>query len=690
MKWWSPPKQRQRWGDSHILPCGTWGQIFFDLFYVGGSINLGNILIDKPKTKNDSSLHSMMHVAYFIGAGLPVMMMWFDKMYYDARFTTQPGHDVCHRLWDATRIGLVAVALSRLRSADILENSCQHADMFELSCSLLLYSVSTMLQYMEVVRYGIGDQPAISTVARRDIQWHCLPTLFYFLATLESGISFYGTFDNDRCIGSNAGNDLNGDDASSSFVLEMVTYHRPILYCFASWISWVIVGYVGLVVWTPKRNTAKQLQSDSPGPPAACSWKEVAVPMNIHFCIHRYGEWFMLMFGESIISLLIVDGNNESTKYNIVFFSGLFSVVFLAQWHFRGQPPVADNHALSRSRHSNYVYTVLVPLYSLALIALGVSYKLFLYEFTSYYDKKYQDDGSQRRVLRLLGEEGANNDQYDQYQGAYDGQEGSDLNYYQGDSNDYLVQLERRREQYAANMFCVSLTLVLLSLDGKQLLHRGWEAVFQRALVIMLPRRWILFLMIKALLIIFLIVLCVHPNYHEPYVMVVCGLIVIVMQRYVQRLFFGKHRRGGPGDGEDDPLDYDHDEGEGEGSTTGQDENIYETKEDDDDDDAVSTWFLTGGMKRHHNGAAGVDSTVVMKDTLAVFERDWLLEESSTTSSTTTVELNEGYYEQTKDDVSDHGEEQSTSRYRQVPTPLLQATCTAGSSDGGGLYSRMV
>jgi hypothetical protein len=29
-----PPKQRQKWGDTQILPHVNWGDLFFDLFYV--------------------------------------------------------------------------------------------------------------------------------------------------------------------------------------------------------------------------------------------------------------------------------------------------------------------------------------------------------------------------------------------------------------------------------------------------------------------------------------------------------------------------------------------------------------------------------------------------------------------------------------------------------------------------------
>ena len=37
---YAPPLQRQRYGDTNILPHVGWGDLFFDLFYVGAAFNL--------------------------------------------------------------------------------------------------------------------------------------------------------------------------------------------------------------------------------------------------------------------------------------------------------------------------------------------------------------------------------------------------------------------------------------------------------------------------------------------------------------------------------------------------------------------------------------------------------------------------------------------------------------------------
>ena len=93
MNWWSPPKQRQRWHSPEVLPADTdaWGQIFYDLFYVGGAYNLGNVL---KHAEHPSAPRSLL---YFAATGLTSMATWRDKLRLDARFATRPGRDAFHR-----------------------------------------------------------------------------------------------------------------------------------------------------------------------------------------------------------------------------------------------------------------------------------------------------------------------------------------------------------------------------------------------------------------------------------------------------------------------------------------------------------------------------------------------------------------------------------------------------------------
>jgi Bacterial low temperature requirement A protein (LtrA) len=118
--------------------------------------------------------------------------------------------------------------------------------------------------------------------------------------------------------------------------------------------------------------------------------------MNIDFCIHRHGEWIMLVLGESVLSLLIVDG--FARDWFMVFYCGVVTVILLQYLHFRSQPHNPDSHAMRRHKNAGILYGTLFSWYSAALVVVGASYKLFLYESAGDYD-------SHRRLLdyaRLL------------------------------------------------------------------------------------------------------------------------------------------------------------------------------------------------------------------------------------------------------------------------------------------------
>ena len=111
--------------------------------------------------------------------------------------------------------------------------------------------------------------------------------------------------------------------------------------------------------------------------------------------IHRWGEWTMLMLGESVLSLLIVDVT-ETRGYYRTFFCGIVSITLLEFLHFRSQPHDPDDHALRRSKEGGIAFTFLMQMYSAALVILGTAYKMLLYEYV--YEEE-AEDSSYRRAL---------------------------------------------------------------------------------------------------------------------------------------------------------------------------------------------------------------------------------------------------------------------------------------------------
>ena len=98
----------------------------------------------------------------------------------------------------------------------------------------------------------------------------------------------------------------------------------------------------------------------------------------------------MLMLGESIFSLLIIDVQDRGRHFYLVFYFSLLTVILLQLLHFQSQPHEADLHAVRRNKNRGMLWSLLQTLYSLSLVIMGASYTFFLL---------YADDDEERRQL---------------------------------------------------------------------------------------------------------------------------------------------------------------------------------------------------------------------------------------------------------------------------------------------------
>lgn len=181
--------------------------------------------------------------------------------------------------------------------------------------------------------------------------------------------------------------------------------------------------------------------------------------MNIDFAIHRYGEWTMLMLGESVLSLLIVD-IVITVGYFTTFLTGLVSIVLLEYLHYQSQPSDPDKHAYRGSKWSGFTFYWVMQIYSMALIVLGASFKMLLFE--QLYEAN--DSGSTETHRNLFG----------------GGLAVADRLLAGGESSAALRFSALDRQQRIAHFFAASLTVVFLCLDIITLAHRGVTANLKR------------------------------------------------------------------------------------------------------------------------------------------------------------------------------------------------------------------
>ena len=453
----SPPIQRQKWGDTQILPHTNWGDLFFDLFYVAAAYNLSTIIKADPTAKG---------LFYFLALFGPVFStFWVTKMSYDSRF--EMPNDIVHRILEVLQLCALATSVIHIRPVEYMSHGADNSEIFLYCLGLCIGNFINLLYQCEIRFVWVVGQVAAKRSAGRDMKYLAWTFLLHTSALVYSA---------------NAGR-------------AGVEYHGPLIILLVEWLTrpWVMLAVLSTVV----------------------DLKTFSVPMNIDFTIHRYGEWTMLMLGESILSLLIVnDVSSEMEKeFYFTFYLGILSVTLLQFLYFKSQPHDADHHAMRRSRLSGILFSTVIQFYSASLILVGVSYKMLLTEYTSAYaDSSY--GGSYGSENRLLASSAGATDTY----------------------------TTKERQQRIANLFCFALAAVFLFLDVLTIAHSGFSALSNRCHCKegnFQMKGFALVVFSRIVIIIFLATLSQYIS--DPELIVLIGFGTIVMQvtvRFLGRVYF--------------------------------------------------------------------------------------------------------------------------------------------------------
>jgi hypothetical protein len=232
----------------------------------------------------------------------------------------------------------------------------------------------------------------------------------------------------------------------------------------------------------------------------------------------------MLNFGESIISLLIVDlPNNNSTMYS-TFYCGILTIAFLHVLHFRSQPLHADHHAMRRSKNAGVLFNLCMHMYTLALVSLGAAYTAFLVPL------KEEDKGTRRlnhnlgllsNILLNDGESTA----FEQRSLAGSGGDGG-TGFYDADTYNEKV----------AQLFCLSLALVYLALDLTTLCHLGFKEMQGRCYCKEngTNRKGFVLVVMRVLLMFFTATMYFWEQ--RPYILSIIGLLSVIVQIWLRKM----------------------------------------------------------------------------------------------------------------------------------------------------------
>jgi len=409
LPWYSPPIQRQRWDKDQILPHVNWGDLFFDLFYVAMAYNLGVMLISSMNEQ-----HFLRGAIYYIGTFGPLWNSWETSMFYSSRYTTV---DYAHRLFEVVRYLFVSTAVVHITSVEKMAKP-QSINMLIFTIAVLCESIMHLSLNVELYRVGLGERDAIRNHTMVKIKHEILPrVLMNAAAFVVAGVMFAKT----------------EEDGDAHRLLAAAADHGT----YKVWelsdlpLTLTAIGYLQNIIFSTISNF--EITSGKHG-----DIRKRFVPNNVDYVIHRYGEWILLMIGEGILSLLIVETVERKAYYFITTF-GVLTVIFIQILKFESAPSHAEFHAVWQSLISAMCYSYLMQLLSMALIVFGVTYKLFLNDVVK---------------------EASVEDAYNAYSG---GSKASRM----------LAASPTISDEVTANVFSISLSGVVLVLELMSLTHCG-------------------------------------------------------------------------------------------------------------------------------------------------------------------------------------------------------------------------
>ena len=76
--------------------------------------------------------------------------------------------------------------------------------------------------------------------------------------------------------------------------------------------------------------------------------RHFTVPMSVHLCMHRLGEWTMLMIGETVLGLVTVAQSDAVLPY-LIFCAGMIIATSLSFQHYAAYPESPSKHVLGKS-----------------------------------------------------------------------------------------------------------------------------------------------------------------------------------------------------------------------------------------------------------------------------------------------------------------------------------------------------
>ena len=327
-------------------------------------------------------------VLYYLSTNL-------DHIFFLSLIYLMVGDDQFHHLFQVFHLCFLATAVVHIRPVETMRNPYKYPDMFGYSVGVLLIALCNIFRSVEIMFKVVGDEAAAKTSERKYLVGYILQFICYLAASCVAGVALFqnNEFDDvDATITDGQRNMMSISNVCSRilnstqqrYLVDDLTFetNTPIIMCLIGWLLSVCILLLRSFFFEEKDGGHEKHN----------------VPMNIEYILHRFGELTMLLLGEGVLSVLIVE-TTRTLEYHVTFYAGIVSLILMQYMHFKYQPHSADEHAFRRSVKCGAIFYVFCIIHAFSLIGVGTAYKMMLKEYS---ENRYRLGGSSLPCVKYM------------------------------------------------------------------------------------------------------------------------------------------------------------------------------------------------------------------------------------------------------------------------------------------------
>jgi low temperature requirement protein LtrA len=234
---YAPPRQRQKWGETQVLPRINWRDLFFDLHYVAATYNISNILVSDV---------TPLGYLYAAGTFFPILQIWMEHAVFSSKFVYD--NDIAHCVLHILALLVVATAVLNIRPVDIMSHSSTEISMFVFCLCLGLERCLTLLRYVELHFFGVGQTKVLQKDAMAAMCRALFLLVFYIAAMTVAAMKFFPRQHADKEYNrllADATAGAEKDEYQAAAADEESATHIPIILCLVG----VLLHAVGHVIF---------------------------------------------------------------------------------------------------------------------------------------------------------------------------------------------------------------------------------------------------------------------------------------------------------------------------------------------------------------------------------------------------------------------------------------------------------